>query len=86
MKQLRGVRCPSPAWNNGSLILSCSDGISKALENHLTERHPVDAGELAWENDSIVNRCAGLCVDCGSPLEFDGGCSVCRACGYSRCG
>ncbi len=86
VKQLRGVRCPSPAWNNGSLTLSCADGISKALENHLTERHPADAGELAWESGSIANRCAGLCIDCGNPLEFDGGCSVCRACGYSRCG
>ena len=88
VKQLRGVRCPSPSWVEGSLVLSCSDAISKALEGYLKERQPTAAAhsELAIENDSIVNRCAGLCVDCGTPLEFDGGCSVCRSCGFSRCG
>ncbi|MFQ5512012.1 MAG: vitamin B12-dependent ribonucleotide reductase [Candidatus Krumholzibacteriia bacterium] len=85
-KQLRGVRCPSPGWDNGKLILSCADGISKALERYLSERKLLDSELLSLENDSIVNRCAGRCVDCGSPLEFDGGCSVCRSCGFSRCG
>ncbi|MDH3216485.1 MAG: vitamin B12-dependent ribonucleotide reductase [Candidatus Krumholzibacteria bacterium] len=86
VKQLRGVRCPSPAWDNGKLVLSCADGISKALESYLTEKQIFDTKTFAWENDSMVNRCAGLCIDCGSPLEFDGGCSVCRMCGFSRCG
>jgi ribonucleoside-diphosphate reductase alpha chain len=85
-KQLRGVRCPSPAWDNGKIVMSCADGISKALERHLLERQDLDPEEMDWKNESLVNRCAGLCVDCGSPLEFDGGCSVCRLCGFSRCG
>jgi len=85
-KQLRGVRCPSPTWHNGKVVMSCADGISKALEKHLTEIQDFDSASLDWEKESVVNRCAGLCVDCGSPLEFDGGCSVCRLCGFSRCG
>jgi len=85
-KQLRGVRCPSPTWDNGKIVMSCADGISKALERHLSERQDFDPEQMAWKNESMVNRCAGLCVDCGSPLEFDGGCSVCRLCGFSRCG
>ena len=27
-----------------------------------------------------------LCPDCGSRLEHDGGCVICRQCGYSKCG
>lgn len=84
-RQLRGVRCPSPAWDNGSLVLSCSDAISKALERYLVERDAYDPA-CSLENESLVNRCMGRCIDCGGPLEFDGGCSVCRVCGYSRCG
>ena len=45
-----------------------------------------DPDELDWKNESAVNRCAGLCIGCGAKLEFDGGCSVCRLCGYSKCG
>jgi ribonucleoside-diphosphate reductase alpha chain len=86
VKQLRGVRCPSPSWNGGNLILSCGDAISKALEQYLEEKNLYDPEALSYANESIVNRTAGLCIDCGSVLEFEGGCSICRNCGYTRCG
>jgi ribonucleoside-diphosphate reductase alpha chain len=28
----------------------------------------------------------GICRDCGGPIEYEGGCMVCRSCGYSECG
>ena len=86
VKQLRGVRCPSPAWEDGKLVLSCSDAISKALEQHLSDIDYHMPEDFSLAAESLSNRLAGLCIDCGSPLEFDGGCNVCRACGYSRCG
>jgi len=86
VKQLRGVRCPSPAWEEGKLVLSCADAISKSLEEHLADGKSPRKEDLSLESESLSNRLAGLCIDCGSPLEFDGGCNVCRMCGYSRCG
>jgi ribonucleoside-diphosphate reductase alpha chain len=86
VKQLRGVRCPSPAWEDGSLILSCSDAISKALDAYLGDKHPDSREEASLAVESLVNRSVGLCIDCGEALEFDGGCAVCRSCGFSRCG
>jgi len=86
VKQLRGVRCPSPAWEEGKLVLSCADAISKSLEEHLAGGKTLKKEDLSLDGESLSNRLAGLCIDCGSPLEFDGGCNVCRVCGYSRCG
>jgi ribonucleoside-diphosphate reductase alpha chain len=90
-RQLGGVRCPSPAWNNGNKVVSCADGISKALAQHLKDldtKLPLPdsfAAEAEPAIESLVNRLAGMCLDCGSTLEFADGCSVCRNCGYSRC-
>ena len=27
----------------------------------------------------------GICKECGGPIEYEGGCLVCRSCGYSEC-
>jgi ribonucleoside-diphosphate reductase alpha chain len=81
-RQLRGVRCPYPSWNKGHKVLSCADGIGQALDGFLDTIEPVSGD--APEGDR-AERLAGTCVECGNVLEFEGGCAVCRACGYSRC-
>lgn len=35
---------------------------------------------------SALGKLAGICPDCGGPLEFASGCKVCHSCGYSACG
>jgi len=37
IRQLRGIRCPSPMWSKGKMILSCADGIASALEEFLAK-------------------------------------------------
>ena len=29
---------------------------------------------------------SAICPECGEPLDFEGGCVVCRGCGWSKCG
>ncbi|MFZ5447715.1 MAG: vitamin B12-dependent ribonucleotide reductase [Thermodesulfobacteriota bacterium] len=74
IKQITGIRCPSPCWTNGSQTLSCPDAIAKVL-SHVAEVDP-PAPTLAT---------MGACPDCGGAMEHEGGCLVCRSCGFSRC-
>jgi ribonucleoside-diphosphate reductase alpha chain len=73
IRQLMGIRCPSPIWKNGEQVVSCSDAIAKVL-NH-----------QAKTNIAHVADQMGACPDCGASVEHEGGCIVCRACGFSRC-
>ncbi|MBN1294129.1 MAG: vitamin B12-dependent ribonucleotide reductase [Candidatus Latescibacteria bacterium] len=101
VSQLKGIRCPSPIWNNGKLILSCSDAIGTALSRYLNQ------GENGANNEQIPvftqdadfvkltsslpskkkprGEMAGICPDCGGVLEHTEGCIVCRICGFSKC-
>jgi ribonucleoside-diphosphate reductase alpha chain len=92
VKQLKGIRCPSPLWQPGGMILSCSDAIAKALERFAKERTargvaaPADA-EATPEKQNTMDRgdVCPECPECGSMVEYVEGCVVCRSCGYSRC-
>ncbi len=94
VKQLKGVRCPNQAWERGGRIYSCSDAIAKAIErysgieNAKGENFFQDTAKNIAEtngkgSDSVIT---GVCPECHGPLEFESGCSVCRVCGFSRCG
>ncbi len=76
IKQISGIRCPNPHWSNGGQVLSCPDAISKVLAG-------VAEVNLAGEKEEGVAM--GSCPDCGGAVEHEGGCIVCRACGFSRC-
>ena len=81
VKQLKGLRCPSPSWHNGGPTLSCPDAIAKALERFLSGDGQADphGGVKA-----LPDMCPE-CPDCGAMVEFVEGCAVCRSCGYSQC-
>ncbi len=88
VKQLKGIRCPSISWKNGSVILSCPDAISKVLDRHsqLAEgpASVQDAGHV--QLPLPIRNLAGVCPECSSLIEYSDGCFICRSCGYSICG
>lgn len=74
LKQIMGIRCPSPVWQEGEMVLSCSDAMAKALNEYCQIGFTHMVAEM------------GACPDCGATVEHEGGCIVCRSCGFSRCG
>ncbi len=102
IKQVKGIRCPSPAWGEGGSILSCPDAIARALERYTKDavgrQHSQPRAVSVQPTVAYTSTdCSkggnknhlGLCPecpDCGGLLEFGEGCAFCRGCGFSKCG
>ena len=86
VKQLKGIRCPSIAWENSKSILSCADAIAGVLERHagLVQDKDEDGGH-AIQDLGLVKNVAGQCPECTSLLAYQEGCLVCPSCGYTKC-
>jgi ribonucleoside-diphosphate reductase alpha chain len=93
IEQLRGIRCPSPAWEKGGTrIFSCADAIAKVLEDRIrdrlqenkTNKEKIDFSHFQVNNGKRINV-VGVCPDCGSALYHEEGCVKCMSCGYSKC-
>jgi ribonucleoside-diphosphate reductase alpha chain len=80
VKQLRGIRCPSIAWEQGKSILSCADAIASVLEKHVGSD---DKPRL--EDYGLAKNLAGQCPECSNMLIYQEGCYICPACGYTKC-
>lgn len=95
IEQLRGIRCHSTLRQKGLKVLSCPDAIGRVLEK-VVELRGLDNG--SDDNGSDVSSSGGSgpqkknssnrikCPECGSVMEHESGCVVCRSCGYSKCG
>ncbi len=83
-KHLRGIRCPSPAWQSGEVICSCPDAIGRVLANTIEGKTEISAAGELEETDKLLNF-QGACPECGAHMRHVDGCAVCISCGYSRC-
>ncbi len=83
VKHLRGIRCPSLAWEEGKAILSCADAIASVLEKHVSSNG--DSDKLKMKDYGLAKNLAGQCPDCSSMLIYQEGCFICPACGYTKC-
>ena len=74
VKQLIGISCHKPAGFGNNRITSCADALAKAIQMHMQQ-----------EEEESYQQNGGACPECGGPVEHEGGCCVCHACGYSEC-
>jgi len=81
VRQLRGIRCPSIAWEEGKSILSCADAIASVLEKYIQG----DDNNPKVENYGLAKNLAGQCPECGNLLVYQEGCFICPSCGYTKC-
>lgn len=77
--------CPSYAVrkatkNDTSKGSCCPVAIGYALLDMQSE---IDTGNFTKDIDTTPKQ--DVCPDCGEPLEHEGGCDICKACGYSKC-
>ncbi|MEK7281840.1 MAG: vitamin B12-dependent ribonucleotide reductase [Chloroflexota bacterium] len=101
VNMLKGIRCPSIAWDEGKAVLSCADAIGSVLERYLQGKKELKSGKdmanallppenypiaaLAPANLGKLVNLAGQCPECGGLLMFQEGCFHCPACGYTKC-
>jgi ribonucleoside-diphosphate reductase alpha chain len=98
--QLKGIRCMSTikrgAMSGGVKVLSCPDAIGKAIEQYylsardsFTRNVPaVSESRTAEKKDLLMDNTepGSSCPECNEALEHEGGCVICKSCGYSKCG
>lgn len=53
------------------------------LQNELGLTEDREVEEIHIENATVSNK--PKCPECGEPLIFEGGCNICKSCGWSKC-
>ena len=84
VRQLRGIRCSSIAWEGGHAVMSCADAIASVLEKYIKGGNTSDSS--VSEKLGILKSWAGQCPDCGGNLIYQEGCNICPNCGFTKCG
>ncbi len=91
---LMGITGSKPVWNEGNLVKSVPDGIGQILlqefgtqKKEQTKSSKVKSIASERKADTIPTTIMGPeCPECRNTMETEGGCCVCRYCGYSHCG
>ncbi len=96
IEQLRGIRCAATIRQQGMKVTSCPDAIAKVIEKVLHYKNgngkapetftPQPKPVPALEEPAPEDKGNRTCPECGAKVEHEGGCVICRHCGYSKCG
>ncbi|CAB1085367.1 Ribonucleotide reductase of class II (coenzyme B12-dependent) (EC [Olavius algarvensis Delta 1 endosymbiont] len=79
--QLKGIGGEYPIFQDGGLVLSIPDAISRVLEKRYM------TGENAQKNHKTEYSLMGeKCPECGQTVSFEEGCMMCHFCGFNKCG
>ena len=78
--QIKGIRGEHAVFQEGGLVYSIPDAISKVLEKrYLPNGNAENVKPLKNQLKS------NLCPECGQTITFEEGCMTCHSCGYTKC-
>ncbi len=81
VRQLQGIGGSQPVFERRGLVFSIPDAIAKVLSDRFVD----SGGKKGNGRGDTRDISKEHCPDCGSMLEHEEGCVLCRACGYSQC-
>ena len=81
VNQLKGIGGEYPIFQNGGLVLSIPDAISRVLEKqYMTGKN---APKIHKTEYSLMGE---KCPECSQTVSFEEGCMMCHFCGFNKCG
>ena len=79
----RGACCPMAV---GNALLEMYNEVQREIQERSGEEPaPKKPKKIAVPKAVEDVRSKVLCPECGEPLTFEGGCNICRNCGWSKC-
>jgi ribonucleoside-diphosphate reductase alpha chain len=92
-KELKVLSCPDAIGKVIEKVMKLQDGnhveTSKEIaisDNKAEEIRDTGIDLISYSEDEIDAGNLSKCPECGKPIEHEGGCVVCRYCGFSKCG
>lgn len=96
VEQLKGIRCAATIKQKGLKVMSCPDAIGRVIEKVMKLQNgnggdngrndDLEAVKSLMELEDNKPLLITSCPECGTVVEHEGGCVVCRNCGFSKCG
>lgn len=79
LKQIKSIRCIGCVSDESTMVLSCPEAISRAIEAHVMGS--VKFNPKAGSRPKPVD----ICPVCNNVMKHKEGCLVCENCGYNQC-
>ena len=76
--QLKGIGGEYPVFQDGGLVLSIPDAISRVLEDRYLKGAEINKPAKSLNGEA--------CPECGKTISYEEGCKKCHACGFTQCG
>ena len=74
----KGSCCPMAVGN--ALLEMWEEMQNEIIDNDMIQEHDEPEPMIESINNKII------CPECGAELVFEGGCNICKSCGWSKCG
>lgn len=88
-KDIKVLSCPDAIGRAIQRSIGLNDQLNgnshEATEAYI-KRYVEENPEMACSYDGMMKPKGTSCPECGHKLEHEGGCVICRSCGYSKCG